>query len=95
MAQNDVTIMPSAPYNMEFHAATFSSTGRWKCDLTQQKGNLRVLGSQTQKYRGWRYSGTYGWAKSGEYIYDSYLLNYPPEFYLQVDSPCFGAWWRN
>lgn len=95
MAQNDVTIMPTAPYNMEFHASTFSSQGRWKCDLTQQKGNLRVLGSQTQKYRGWRYSGTWGWAKSGEYIYDSYLLNYPPSYYLQVDSPCFGAWWRN
>ncbi len=96
MALNDIQITSAAPYNMEFHGATFSSTGKWYCSLAQQKGNLRGLGSQGQKYRGWRYNGSgYGWAKSGEYIYDSALLNNPPAYYLQVDTPVFGAWFRN
>jgi hypothetical protein len=93
MALKDITIVDSAPYNMEMHAVTFSSQGRWCCSLRKKKGNLRVLGSMTQKLKGWRYSGGgYGWAKSGEYIYDQNLLSYPPEHYLEVDSPVFSSW---
>ena len=96
MAKNDITITSAASYNMEFHASTFSSLGNWHCDLTQNKGNLRVLGSMTQKTKGWRYNASDdGWAKSGEYIYDSNLLAYPPAHYLQVSAPLFGAWCRN
>ena len=95
MALKDVTITSAAPYNMEMHAAIFSSQGNWHCDLSEQKGNLRVLGSMTHKRRGWRYSGSgYGWAKSGEYIYDTNLLAAPPDWYLAVDTPVFDSWRR-
>lgn len=93
MALKDVTITNAAPYNTEMHAAVFSSQGNWHCDLAQKKGNLRVLGSMTQKLRGWRYNVSgYGWAQSGEYCYDENLLSDPPPFYLQVDAPLFGGW---
>lgn len=93
MALKDVTILPASPYNMEMHAATFSYQGNWHCDLTQKMGNLRVLGSMTQKLGGWRYNGSgYGWAKSGEYIYDERLLTYPPPYWLGVDQPTFSSW---
>ncbi|MCK4909062.1 MAG: hypothetical protein KAS70_04120, partial [Planctomycetes bacterium] len=95
MALKDVTITSAAPYNMEMHAAIFSSQGNWHCDLAQRKGNLRVVGSMTHKRRGWRYSGSgYGWAKSGEYIYDTNLLAAPPDWYLAVDTPVFDSWRR-
>jgi len=97
MAVKDVTIVsPSssvAPYNMIMHAPLFSAEGNWHCDLSYKKGNLRVLGSMVQKTRGWRYNGSgYGWAKSGEYIYDQNLLTYPPPHWLLVDQPFVGAW---
>ncbi|OHB75470.1 MAG: hypothetical protein A2Z34_01365 [Planctomycetes bacterium RBG_16_59_8] len=93
MSLMDITITPTAPYNTEMHAATFSYNGNWHCDLTQAKGNLRVLGSMTQKLGGWRYnSAGKGWAKSGEYIYDQNLMTNPPPHFLQVDSPVFASW---
>ena len=95
MALKDITVTPDAPYNMELHAAMFSSQGNWHCDLSKTMGNLRVVGSMTQNTRGWRYNSRgYGWAKSGEYIYDQNLLTHPPEHYLQVEQPVFASWRR-
>ncbi|GIW73280.1 MAG: hypothetical protein KatS3mg102_2822 [Planctomycetota bacterium] len=95
MALNDITVTSAAPYNMELHAAIFSSQGNWHCDLSQRKGNLRVVGSMTQKLGGWRYdSRGYGWAQSGEYIYDEALLTHPPAFFLEAKTPVFASWRR-
>lgn len=96
LSAGDVEIVNGAPKNMEMHAAVFSSTGRWYCDLTSYKGNLKVLGSLVQNKGGWRYSGTTGkgYAKSGEYIYDDNLLQNPPPFYLKVDKPMWGPRWE-
>lgn len=91
LAAGDVVIADSAPYNMEMHAAIFSSTGRWYCSLGRKKGNLRVLGSMVTQLGGWRYSRLgYGYALSGEYLYDESLLSSPPPFYLKVNRPIFG-----
>lgn len=92
MAAQDVTITEDSPYNMEMHAALFSAQGNWHCDLSTQKGNLKVLGSMSHKTSGWRYSGTRGWSLSGEYTYDTNLLSNPPPHFLLVDKPSFGAW---
>ena len=93
MAADDITVSRFAPYNMEWHAAVFSAEGNWHCDLSEKKGNLRVVGSMSSKYRGWRYSSSgYGWAKSGEYIYDANFINEPPDRWLKVDIPKFGGW---
>lgn len=95
MAAGDIEVVNGAPYNMEQHAATFAATGRWSCNLGSKKGNLRVLGSLVQNKGGWRYNGAgYGYAKSGEYIYDSMLVQTPPPFYLQVDQPLWGPRWE-
>ncbi len=95
MAAGDIEVANGAPYNMEQHAATFAATGRWSCNLGSKKGNLRVLGSLVQNKGGWRYNGSgYGYAKSGEYIYDSMLLQTPPPFYLNVDQPLWGPRWE-
>lgn len=91
MAANSVRVTNGAPYNMELHAAIFSATGRWYCDLGLKKGNLRTLGSLVMQLGGWRYNSQgYGYAKSGEYIYDQSLLSYPPPYYLKVDKATFG-----
>lgn len=97
LSAGDVVIVDGAPKNMEMHAAVFSATGRWYCDLTSYKGNLKVLGSLVQNKGGWRYSGATqkGYAKSGEYIYDNQLLIDPPPFYLKVDKPMWGPRWES
>ena len=95
MAQSNVVIADSAPYNVQLHAALLSSNGDWHASLGLKKGNLRVLGSMVTQFGGYRYNGSgYGYAKSGEYIYDQNLLTYPPEYYLGVDTPTFSAWRR-
>lgn len=96
LAAQEVEIPNSAPYNMEMHAAVFSATKNWFCNLGSKKGNLRVLGSLVTKKRGWRYTsnGNWGYAKSGEYIYDQMLLQNPPPFWLPVDKPIWGARWK-
>lgn len=96
LAAKDIVVDNAAPFNMELHAALFSATGRWYCDLTQKKGNWRFLGSMVQNKGGWRYSGTTlkGYGKSGEYLYDTALLQTPPPFYLPIDKPIYGARWE-
>ncbi len=95
LAAGDVEVVNSAPYNMELHAANFCATGRWFCNLGSKKGNLRVLGSIVNKFGGWRYnSAGFGYSKSGEYIYDTSLLQTPPPFYLKVDRPQWGPRWE-
>jgi hypothetical protein len=95
LSAKDIEILNSAPYNMELHTANFSATGRWSANLGSKKGNLRVLGSIVNKFGGWRYnSAGFGYAKSGEYIYDQNLLLNPPPFYLKVDKPLFGPRWE-
>ncbi|GEM_PF-5703455 len=95
LAKDKIEIVADAPYNMELHAANFSAEQRWFCDLSKKKGNLRMLGSVVGKYAGWRYN-KFGWgyAKSGEYIYDTTLLNNPPPYYLKVDKPVWGPRWE-
>ncbi|MHC4608016.1 MAG: hypothetical protein ACYTAF_13985 [Planctomycetota bacterium] len=95
MTAKGVTVTRDAPYNMELHAAIYAATQNWHCDLSERKGNLKVVGSIVNKRGGWRYnSAGYGWAQSGEYIYDALLLQNPPPYWLPVDSPIYGPRWK-
>lgn len=88
-------IAASAPYHRELHAASFCATGRRSFALDARKGNLRVLGSIVNQRGRWRYDGAgYGYAKSGEYVYDESLLAAPPPIYLPVDRPQWGPRWE-
>jgi hypothetical protein len=92
VAINDITIAPSAPNDMEVHASNYSNTSRFSADLSYKKGNLRVLGSVVGHFGGWRYnSAGYGYALSGQYLYDVNLANNPPPFFPGVPAPVAGG----
>jgi hypothetical protein len=93
MTTNNVVIPNEAPYNIEFHCAILSTDGRWYCSLGRRKGHMRFVGSMITKYRGWRYSSWgYGYAESGEYIYDPNLRYLNPAYFAKINKPRFVAW---
>ncbi len=103
MAVGDIKTKCSAPYNLTMHGVFFSAQGNWHLSLgcgTNAKGNYRYVGAMISKYSGWRYSCSppcrsyRGWGLSGEYIYDGDLLNYPPEWMLQINKPLFVSYRR-
>lgn len=94
MAGYEITLDKNGPDNLEIHGALFSAASNWQADLTATKNNLRILGSITTKTPGARAQGSFGYAGSGEYVYDGALLESPPPRWLQVDSPFWGPRWK-
>jgi Tfp pilus assembly major pilin PilA len=95
----------TSPYNLTVNGVFLSSQGNWHLGLscsTNSKGNYRFVGAMISKYSGWRYSclnppsctSYEGWGLSGEYIYDTNLLNNPPEWMLQINKPLFVSYRR-
>jgi hypothetical protein len=94
MAGGAIEITDAAPYNIELHAALFSLNDRWFADTSKAKGNFRFVGAAASKKGGWRSDGTMGYSLSGEYVYDSNLMNNPPAEWLKVDQTFWGPRWE-
>lgn len=95
----------TSPYNLTMNGVYLSAQGNWHLGLgcaNNSKGNFRYVGAMISKYAGWRYqclnppscTNYKGWGLSGEYIYDTNLMNYPPEWMLQVNKPLYVSYRR-
>lgn len=94
MAGGQITLDGKGPDNLEVNAALFSASSNWTADLNESKGNLRMFGSITTSLPGQRAQGSAGYAGSGEYIYDTSLLDNPPPQWLPVNQTYPGPRWR-
>jgi hypothetical protein len=96
MSVGDIQVKKtSLNYNMIFHCAIYSAAGKRYADLSGNFGNWRFVGSNVSHLGGWRYSGSRGWALSGEYTYDEYLKWNPPPHFMALNRPVFGPVWRS
>jgi hypothetical protein len=94
MAGQEISLDGDGPNNLEIHGALFSASKNWRADLNKTKGNLRIFGSTTTRTPGARAQGLAGYGASGEYIYDTSLLDNPPPQWLPVNKLFLGPRWR-
>lgn len=78
--------------NIEMNCACLSVNNNFHSDLNRNKYHMRIVGSIVSHRRGWRYSGSSGYPRSGMYVYDNNLMNNPPPSFLEVNTPLDGGW---
>ncbi|MFA5393508.1 MAG: hypothetical protein WC081_03225 [Candidatus Ratteibacteria bacterium] len=93
IAEQNVYLPDSAPYNLEIDAAMLSRTGKAYAGLSSAKGTLIIRGAiaaDTMSY----FANTSGHGYNiRKYYYDNNLINYPPPHFLPaVPGAGFKDW---
>ena len=95
IADHDIYLPSSAPYNLEIDAAMLTLTGKAWTSLSSVKGTLIIRGSLASDQQSYFASTSGKGYTTRKYYYDDNFLTYPPPHYLPAGSGSAFKDWRD
>jgi hypothetical protein len=92
IANGDIAFVPPN-FNQMIDGALYvaDNLARTKTALNTTKGNLKIFGSRTTQQSPFNVSGSGGFTRSRNFIYDNDLLSSPPPFFVPIPGVPVGT----